>query len=59
MFESEEFPGQMETDVCAFVDPRCHGNGVRFLCAEESFEPEEGVEIITNSMAEYKASRMI
>lgn len=22
MFESEEFPGSYETDVCAFVDPR-------------------------------------
>jgi len=32
---------------------------VRFLCAEESFEPEEGVDIITDSMAEYKATRMI
>lgn len=37
MFESEEFPGQMETDVCAFVDPRTRLNGVRILCAEESF----------------------
>lgn len=37
-FESEEFPGSMETDVCAFVDPRTQSNGIRVLCAEESFE---------------------
>ena len=40
MFESEEHPGQFETDICAFVDPRTKANGVRILCAEESFEPD-------------------
>ena len=40
MFESEEFPGSFETDVCAFVDPRTASNGVRVLCAEESLEAE-------------------
>ncbi len=43
MFESEEFPGNFETDVCAFVDPRTSVNGVRILCAQESFQPEDGV----------------
>ena len=37
MFESEEHPGVMETDVAAFVDPRTVAQGVRVLCAEESF----------------------
>ena len=37
MFESEEFPGTMETDVAAFVDPRTVAQGVRVLCAEDSF----------------------
>jgi len=46
MFESEEFPGCFETDVAAFVDPRTNSNGVRVLCAEESFEPENGVKIL-------------
>ena len=40
MFESEEFPGSFETDVAAFVDPRTASQGVRILCADESFEPE-------------------
>jgi hypothetical protein len=38
MFESEEFPGVKETDIAAFVDPRTVAQGVRVLCAEESFE---------------------
>lgn len=37
MFESEEFPGSMETDVVAFCDPRTLSQGVRILCADESF----------------------
>lgn len=37
MFESEDFPGQFETDVISFTDPRTHMNGVRILCNEESF----------------------
>ena len=36
MHESEEFPGEFETDVAAFVDPRSHMMGVRVLCVEES-----------------------
>ena len=41
MFESEEFPGQFETDVLAFADPRTCFNGVRILCADGSFELDE------------------
>ena len=41
MFESEEFPGQMETDVLAFADPRTSFNGVRILCSQGSFDLEE------------------
>jgi len=48
MFESEEFKGCMETDVCAFVDPRTMVNGVRVLCTEKSFETEEGVDVIND-----------
>jgi hypothetical protein len=48
MFESEEFPGNYETDVCAFVDPRTQANGVRILCAQESFSPEDDVQVMTN-----------
>ena len=42
MFESEEHPGVMETDVAAFVDPRTVAQGVRVLCAEESFSFDQG-----------------
>ena len=59
MHESEEFPGQFETDVCAFVDPRCKEIGVRFLCADGNFEPEEGVNILEDNMVQYKMNRMM
>jgi len=42
-FESEEFPGEFETDVLAFSDPRSQLNGVRLLCNEESLELDSGV----------------
>lgn len=45
MFESEYFPGCFETDVCAFIDPRTRLNGVRVLCAEDSFITEDDVVI--------------
>ena len=32
MFESEEFPGEMETDVLAFADPRTSFIGARVMC---------------------------
>jgi len=59
MHESEDHPGQFETDVCAFVDPRCHENGVRFLCAEESFTPDIDVTTTNDNMSLYKLNRMI
>eukprot|EP00347_Sterkiella_histriomuscorum_P020088 403339151 len=40
-FESEEFPGHMETDVVCFADPRTAMNGVRILCGKGSFEWDE------------------
>jgi hypothetical protein len=58
MFDSEEFPGSMETDVCIFVDPRTRCNGIRVLCAEESFEPENGVKILQDQL-QYDVARMI
>ena len=59
MFESEEFPGNFETDVAAFVDPRTKENGVRILCTEESFEPEKDVTIMNDPKEQYDAIRMI
>jgi hypothetical protein len=41
MHESEEFPGELETDVAAFLDPRTSAMGVRVLCVEESLELDE------------------
>jgi hypothetical protein len=58
MIESEEFPGHFETDVCAFVDPRTKLNGVRIFCAEESFQPEDGVQILEDE-SQYNLSRLI
>lgn len=40
-FESELYPGNFETDVLAFADPRTNFNGVRIMCAEGSFELED------------------
>ena len=54
LFESDEFPGMMETDVAAFVDPRTVAQGVRVLCAEESFEfPHEDVSLMSEDPAQY------
>ena len=39
--DSSEFPGQKETDVVAFADPRTSFNGVRLLCGKGSFSVEE------------------
>ena len=44
MHESEEFPGEFETDVAAFLDPRSEAMGVRVLCVEESLELEGDVQ---------------
>lgn len=41
MFESEVYPGQMETDVLAFADPRTSLVGVRVMCGHGSFEVDD------------------
>ena len=41
MHPSEDFPGELETDVAAFLDPRTSMMGVRVLCAEQSLEVED------------------
>ena len=41
MFESEEFPGEKETDVLAFADPRTSFIGARVMCGNGSFEIED------------------
>ena len=57
MFESEEHPGQFETDVAAFVDPRTHAQGVRVLCSPESFVLDD-VELLTDPQKQYDLYRM-
>ena len=52
MFESAEYPGHYETDIAAFVDPRTAAQGVRVLCAEESFE-------IGTDITQYRDSNQI
>ena len=61
MFESEEFPGQFETDVLAFGDPRTSFNGVRIMCAEGSFEMDEqdGVKLYSDEKEQYDLIRHI
>lgn len=41
MFPSEEFEGELETDVAAFVDPRTPWMGVRILCNDASLELDD------------------
>ena len=41
MAESEEWPGETETDVAAFADPRSQLMGVRILCSEGNMELED------------------
>ena len=59
MFESEEFPGTMETDVAAFIDPRTSSQGVRILCGGDSlgFESEDN-EVFTDPSLHYDMYRM-
>ena len=56
MFESDTFPGQFETDILAFTDPRTNLNGVRILCADGSFEIEGDVKVYDDS-TEYDLMR--
>ena len=55
-YESEEFPGQMETDICIFTDPRTHFNGIRVHCNRENFDLDESVPILKSSK-EYHLNR--
>ncbi len=59
MFQSEEFPGQFETDVLVFADPRTSFNGVRILCAEGSFEIEDPDIKVFQDQSEYNIIRHI
>ena len=59
MFESEEFPGSFETDIAAFVDPRTKFQGVRIMCAAESFETDDDVTVLQDQNKEYKLHRML
>jgi tRNA-modifying protein YgfZ len=57
MFQSEEFPGQFETDILAFADPRTSFNGVRIICGEGSFEVDESDIKLYKDEAEYNVIR--
>lgn len=41
MFPSEDHPGETETDVACFVDPRTSWMGVRILCNDESLQLDD------------------
>ena len=59
MFESEEFPGTLETDVAVFVDPRTNAQGVRILCSGESFLfDDDDMVMQTDPRANYDIYRM-
>jgi hypothetical protein len=58
MFESEEFPGQFETDVLTFTDPRTHMNGVRVICGDGSFELDSDIKVFKDQ-SEYDLYRML
>lgn len=53
MHESEEFPGEFETDVAAFIDPRSSDMGVRILCCDESIEVDDKDLIRLDNSNEY------
>ena len=59
MFESTEFPGQMETDVLAFVDPRTSFLGVRVICGDGSFELDQNLVKVYDDQKEYNLVRHI
>jgi folate-binding protein YgfZ len=59
LFESEEFPGEFETDVLAFADPRTSSNGVRIICAEGTFEMEGNAFKVHTDEQEYNLVRHI
>lgn len=55
LFPSEEYDGELETDIAAFIDPRTSQMGVRLLCAEQSLELDD-VEKLDNPF-EYNLMR--
>lgn len=57
-FESEEYPGEMETDVICFADPRKAMNGVRVVCGKGSFEFENGEIIFHEDNSFYDFQRL-
>ena len=58
--ESEEFPGEKETDVAAFLDPRTNMLGVRILCGDGSLDIKEDEEVkICDNSEEYDLIRMM
>lgn len=59
MFQSEEFPGEFETDILAFADPRTSFNGVRVICGEGSFEIDDKDVKVHQDESEYNVIRHI
>ena len=59
MHPSEDFPGELETDVAAFLDPRTSMMGVRVLCAEDSLEIEDPDFLRLNDSSEYDLMRLL
>ena len=57
MHESDEFPGEFETDVATFVDPRTKLMGVRILCAGETLEIDDSEFKEQKDMEEYTLIR--
>ena len=41
MFESEEWPGEKETDVAIFVDPRTRQMGLRIMASDQGMEVDD------------------
>lgn len=59
MQESDEFPGELETDVAAFIDPRTSQMGVRVICVEDSLEIDDSEIVRLDSSHEYDLIRMM
>ena len=58
MVESEEFPGEKETDILCVVDPRNNCQGVRIITPEHSISELPKMRIYNNS-ENYHLMRMI
>ena len=59
MHESDEFPGEFETDVAAFIDPRTSQMGVRVLCVEQSLEIDDPIIKRLDTSEEYDIIRQM